>query len=46
MHYDKGNQIDPAGLTKDFAGKMRSRGVELILQEIQQKIYPLSEVFL
>lgn len=26
---DKGNPVDPAGLTKDFAGKMRSRGFEL-----------------
>jgi len=26
---DNGNPIDPTGLTKDFAGKMRSRGVEL-----------------
>jgi iron complex outermembrane receptor protein len=26
---DKGNSVDPTGLTKDFAGKMRSRGVEL-----------------
>lgn len=26
---DKGNPVDPTGLTKDFAGKMRSRGVEL-----------------
>lgn len=26
---DKGNPVDPNGLTKDFAGKMRSRGVEL-----------------
>ncbi len=26
---DKGNTIDATGLTKDFAGKMRSRGVEL-----------------
>ncbi len=26
---DKGNPADPNGLTKDFAGKMRSRGVEL-----------------
>lgn len=26
---DAGLQLDPTGLTKDFAGKMRSRGVEL-----------------
>ncbi|UOE36902.1 TonB-dependent siderophore receptor [Chryseobacterium oryzae] len=26
---DNGNPIDPTGLTKDFAGKMRSRGAEL-----------------
>jgi len=26
---NNGNQIDPNGLLKDFAGKMRSRGVEL-----------------
>lgn len=26
---DKGNPVDPTGLTKDFAGKMRSRGIEL-----------------